>query len=70
MECKLFHKEIAEGIYRISDALHGPNEDGYSEQFGAATQNSYLVIGANKALIWQLIQKSFILMRRSLPEYR
>ena len=54
MECKLFHKEIAEGIYRISDALHGPNEDGYSEQFGAATQNSYLITGANKAALIDL----------------
>ena len=49
MECQLFHAEIAESIFRISDALHGPNEDGFSDVPGQATQNSYLVIGEEQA---------------------
>ena len=54
MECQLFHAEIAESIFRISDALHGPNEDGFSDVPGQATQNSYLVIGEERAALIDL----------------
>lgn len=51
MECKLFATEIANGIFRISDSLHGPNSDGFSDAPGQATQNSYLVVGKEKAAL-------------------
>lgn len=54
MECQLFHTEIAEGVFRISDALHGPNEDGFSDAPGQATQNSYLVVGEERAALIDL----------------
>lgn len=54
MKCSLFHAEIAEGVFRISDSLHGPNEDGYSDAPGIATQNSYLVVGGEKAALIDL----------------
>lgn len=54
MECNLFHIEIAEGIFRISDSLHGPNEDGFSDAPGTATQNSYLVVGSEKSVLIDL----------------
>lgn len=54
MECRLFHTEIAEGIFRISDSLHGPNEDGFSDAPGQATQNSYLVVGEERAALIDL----------------
>lgn len=54
MECRLFHTEIAEGVFRISDALHGPNEDGFSDAPGQATQNSYLVVGEERAALIDL----------------
>ena len=53
-DCKLFDREIAPGIYRISDALHGPCADGYSDAPGAATQNSYLVLGEKRAALIDL----------------
>lgn len=54
MTCKLFHKALAQGVYRISDALHGPNDDGFSDEPGNATQNAYLVIGKESAALIDL----------------
>ena len=54
MNCKLFSKEIARGIFRISDAIHGPNEDGDSDAPGKATQNAYLVVGKLSAALIDL----------------
>ena len=54
MKCKLFTQEISPGIYRISDALHGPNDDGYSDSPGNATANSYLIVGGEKAALIDL----------------
>ena len=51
MECKLFSVELSEGIYRISDSLHGPNSDGFSNAPGQATQNSYLILGDERAAL-------------------
>lgn len=51
MECKLFSAELATGIYRISDSLHGPNSDGFSDAPGQATQNSYLILGQERAAL-------------------
>ena len=51
MECKLFFAELAKGIYRISDSLHGPNSDGFSDAPGQATQNSYLILGEERAAL-------------------
>ena len=51
MECKLFSAELAKGIYRISDSLHGPNSDGFSDAPGQATQNSYLILGEERAAL-------------------
>ena len=69
MECRLFHTEIAEGVFRISDALHGPNEDGFSDALGQATQNSYLVVGEERAAsTWRWIHRSCIPMPVPSPE--
>ena len=54
MNCELFSQEIACGVFRISDALHGPSENGYSDAPGTATQNSYLIIGQEKAALIDL----------------
>lgn len=54
MECRLYSEKIAPCIYRISDELHGPNADGRSDAPGAATANSYLVIGREKAALIDL----------------
>lgn len=54
MKTKLFSTELGDGIYRISDSLHGPNEDGKSSAFGKATQNSYLIKGEKKAVLIDL----------------
>lgn len=58
MECNLFHKEIAEGIFRISDSLNGPNGDGYSDAPGSATRNSYLVVGEERAVLIDLAMET------------
>ena len=54
MECNLFYTELSRGIYRISDSLHGPNSDGFSDAPGRATQNSYLIQGQEKAALIDL----------------
>ena len=51
MDCKLFFTELAKGVYRISDSQHGPNADGFSDAPGQATQNSYLILGSEKAAL-------------------
>lgn len=51
---KLFHTEIMSGIYQISSTLLGPTGDKKSLAPGNPTQNSYLVIGATKALLFDL----------------
>ena len=50
----LFHKEVADGIYLISTDSSGPNEDGRSMLPGKATTNSYLIIGKEQALLFDL----------------
>ena len=58
-DCELFSRQLAPGVYQISDALHGPNTDGYSFAPGKATANSYLVNGKEKAaLIDQAVNSS------------
>ena len=54
MECRLFHAELAKGVFQISDALHGPDSDGLSNAPGQPTQNSYLVVGERKAALIDL----------------
>lgn len=54
MECTLFYTELSRGIYRISDSLHGPNSDGFSDAPGRATQNSYLIQGQERAALIDL----------------
>lgn len=54
MECRLFHTELAKGVFQISDALHGPDSDGLSNAPGLPTQNSYLVVGERKAALIDL----------------
>ena len=54
MDCQLFAREIASGVFRISDALHGPSDDGFSDMPGKATQNSYLIVGQKKAALIDL----------------
>lgn len=55
---RLFHVEIAQGIYLISDPEQGPTEDGKSLAPGNATANSYLIIGEEKALLFDLAVNS------------
>lgn len=50
----LFHTEVAEGLFLLSSDASGPNEDGRSLLPGKATANSYLVIGGEKALLFDL----------------
>ena len=50
----LFHSEVADGIFLISSDQSGPNKDGRSMLPGKATANSYLVIGQEKALLFDL----------------
>ena len=50
----LFHKDIGDGIYLISSDVSGPNEDGRSMQPGKATANCYLVLGQERALLFDL----------------
>lgn len=50
----LFHKEVADGIFLLSTDLSGPNEDGRSMLPGKATTNSYLVVGSEQALLFDL----------------
>ena len=54
MECKLIVHPLAHGIFQISDAMHGPNSDGYSTEPGKATANSYLIIGEERAVLIDL----------------
>jgi glyoxylase-like metal-dependent hydrolase (beta-lactamase superfamily II) len=50
----LFHMEVRHGIYLISNDSQGPTEDGMSLAPGNATANSYLVIGEERALLFDL----------------
>ena len=50
----LFHAQVAEGIFLISSDISGPNSDGRSLKPGRATANSYLVVGEDKALLFDL----------------
>ena len=50
----LFHVEVRHGIYLISSDSQGPTEDGKSLAPGNATANSYLVIGEERALLFDL----------------
>lgn len=50
----LFHAQVAAGIFLISSDSDGPNKDGRSMLPGKATANSYLVIGEEKALLFDL----------------
>lgn len=54
MECRLFHTALAKGVFQISDALHGPDSDGFSNAPGRPTQNSYLVVGEKKTALIDL----------------
>ncbi len=49
---KIFHKEIAPGIFRLSETASG-----YSDTPGTATRNSYLVVGSEKAILFDLALK-------------
>jgi glyoxylase-like metal-dependent hydrolase (beta-lactamase superfamily II) len=51
---KLFHAEIAKDTYLISTSAFGPTEDGRSLEPGSATANSYLIVGGEKALLFDL----------------
>lgn len=55
---RLFHVEIAQGIYLISDPEQGPTEDGKSLAPGNATANSYLIIGEERAVLLDLAVNS------------
>lgn len=50
----LFHAQVAEGIFLISSDISGPDSDGRSLKPGRATANSYLVIGEDKALLFDM----------------
>lgn len=50
----LFHAQVAEGIWLISSDAQGPNEDGKSLLPGSPTANSYLVLGEERALLFDL----------------
>ncbi len=50
MKRKLFNFQVAEGIYLISKE----DKNDCSMEFGKATANSYLVVGENKALLFDL----------------
>jgi len=50
----LFHAQVAEGIFLISSDISGPNSDGRSLKPGRATANSYLVVGDEKALLFDM----------------
>ncbi|MBQ3095296.1 MAG: MBL fold metallo-hydrolase [Clostridia bacterium] len=50
----LFHAQVADGIFLISSDTNGPDADGRSLLPGKATPNSYLVIGKEKALLFDL----------------
>lgn len=54
ISANIFHVEVSEGIYLISSALHGPNEDGRSLVPGDSTQNSYLIRGRNRSILFDL----------------
>ncbi len=49
---KFFHKEIALGIFRLSESASG-----FSDEPGTATRNSYLVVGSEKAILFDLALK-------------
>ena len=55
---RLFHVEIAQGIYLISDPEQGPTEDGKSLAPGNATANSYLITGEERAVLLDLAVNS------------
>lgn len=50
----LFHAEIGEGIYLISTKKCSPNDEPCSLLPGKATTNSYLAVGEEKALLFDL----------------
>lgn len=50
----LFHVEIRHGIYLISSDNQGPTKESKSLAPGNATANSYLVIGDERALLFDL----------------
>lgn len=66
----LFHVEVMPGIYLISSSANGPTGDGRSIAPGNPTGNSYLVIGNNKALIFDLAvnEKGFLAYVKKLTE--
>lgn len=51
---KLFHREVMPSIYLISSSDSGPTEDGTSMAPGNPTGNSYLVVGQECALLFDL----------------
>ena len=55
---RLFHVEIMQGIYLISDSEQGPTEDRKSLAPGNATANSYLIIGEERAVLFDLAVNS------------
>lgn len=56
---KIFHTQIGEGIYQLSSS-----EFGYSREFGKASRSSYLVVGRERALLFDLALKE-----KNLVEY-
>lgn len=50
----LFHVEIMRGVFLISSASGGPTTDGRSLAPGNPTGNSYLVVGEERALLFDL----------------
>lgn len=54
----LFNVEIMQGVYLISDSEHGPTENGKSLAPGEATENSYLIVGKERAVLFDLAVNS------------
>lgn len=50
----LFHNEVMQGIYQISDTRLNPTQSEKSLAPGAPTRSSYLVTGREKALLFDL----------------
>ena len=50
----IFHKEVRDGLFILCDKRHSPDGDPASLSPGSPTGNSYLVIGNDRALLFDL----------------